>query len=115
GGVRHPVYFDNFRLVAGKEPEHTQSLIQPAHCIVTIDNRYVYPQLAGKVEEVLNSQEIVNLRVQAHKAVEALETEIEIAEMQGFQALYERIPLLLPALAWESDPNWCGFRMKKKR
>ncbi len=94
GGIRHPLYFDNIRLVSGQEPMNTLSDIQPSHCLTIIDDRYVYPRLAGPEEEIKLSAEVVQLRKQAEKAVHALEKDIKIAEMQGYQALYERIPLI---------------------
>ena len=47
------LYFDNFRLVAGEEPPETLSKVDPRDCRVVIDNRYVYPQLAGPVDKIV--------------------------------------------------------------
>ncbi len=94
GRVRHPLYFDNIRLVSGQEPVNTMSDIQPSHCLTVIDNRYVYPRLAGPEEELEVSAEVVQFRKQAEEAVQSLEKDIKVAEMQGYQTLYERIPLI---------------------
>lgn len=94
GGIHHPLYFDNIRLVSGQELMNTLSDIQPSNCLTVIDDRYVYPRLAGPEEEIKLSAEVVQLRKQAEKVVLALEKDIKIAEMQGYQALYERIPLI---------------------
>ena len=93
GSIDHPLYFDNIRLVSGEENDKTASHIDPHDCLTVIDNRHVYPTLAGPVEKIKPGPEIKQLRVQAKAAVEKLEKEVEIAEMQGYQTLYQRIPL----------------------
>lgn len=94
GVVDHPIYVDNIRLVSGEESSKTASKVEPADCRIVIDNRHVYPTLAGPVEEIKSSSEIVQLRKQAKTEVNKLEKEVAIAEMQGYQMLYQRIPLI---------------------
>jgi len=88
------LFLDNVRLVAGKEPAGTLSKINPRDCIAIIDNRDVYLALAGPVDNIRTSKDVILLRKQAVRAVEKLRNEIRIAEMQGFQTLYQRIPLI---------------------
>ncbi len=94
GAVGHPIYVDNLRLVSGDESNETASEVNPADCRVVIENRHVYPMLAGPVEKIKRSPEIVQLRKQADAAVSKLEKEVALAEMQGYQMLYPRIPLI---------------------
>ncbi|HAM10628.1 MAG: hypothetical protein A2X05_15240 [Bacteroidetes bacterium GWE2_41_25] len=89
-----PLFLDNIRLVNGKESRHALSHIDPRDCIVLIDNRDVYPSLAGPSEKIEVSDGIIQLRKQASGAVEELKKEIRVAELQGFQTLYQRIPLI---------------------
>ena len=90
----HALYIDNLRLVSGSESGQTASHVNPQDCEVVIDNRYVYPGLAGPVEMIKTSAEINQLRKQAAYEVEILKKEINILEMQGYQTLYQRIPLI---------------------
>ena len=94
GIIDHPLYLDNIRLVSGEESDKTASHIDPRDCRTIIDNRHVYPTLAGPVEEIEPGPEIKRLRKQAKAVVGKLEKEIEIAELQGYQTLYQRIPLI---------------------
>ncbi len=52
------------------------------------------PALAGPAEKIKTDDNILRLRKEAQKAVEELRNEIRIVEMQGFQTLYQRIPLI---------------------
>lgn len=90
----HPFYIDNIRLTSGKESNQTASAIDPANCRVVIDNRYVYPTLAGPEDKLVISTEIKNLRQEANAAVENLEKTLKVADMQGMQTLYQRIALI---------------------
>ena len=90
----HPFFIDNIRLTAGKKTTQTASVIDPASCRVVIDNRYVYPTLAGPEDKLVISTETKNLRLQADDAVEALEKTLRVADMQGIQTLYQRIALI---------------------
>jgi len=92
--VNHPFFIDNIRLTAGKENNQTASFVDPASCRVVIDNRYVYPTLAGPEDQLVISPEIKNLREQANTAVEILKNTIRVADMQGLQTLYQRIALI---------------------
>lgn len=94
GSVDHSLYIDNIRLLEGEEGAKTASRIDPHDCRIVIDNRYVYPTLAGPVEKILVSPEIERLREEAKAAVASLEKEVEVAELQGYQTLYQRIPLI---------------------
>ena len=89
-----PLFIDNIRLVKGEEGPRTLSNIDPNDCKVIIDNREVYPALAGPVEKIITSIVIVQLRKQALDAAEDLRNEVHIAELQGYQTLYQRIPLI---------------------
>ena len=94
GSVDHSLYIDNIRLVTGEESAKTASRIDPRDCRIVIDNRYVYPTLAGPMEKIEPSPEIKRLRTEAEAAVENLEKEVKVAELQGYQTLYQRIPLI---------------------
>ncbi len=88
------LFIDNIRLVSGRESPGTMSEINPSDCIVTIDNRDVYPSLAGPSDKIKTSRDVLLLREKASAAVERLKNEVRFAEMQGFQTLYQRIPLI---------------------
>jgi hypothetical protein len=94
GSVANPLYLDNLRLVSGIESPQSASLTNPADCKVIIDDRYVYPSLYGPVDMVKYSTDLIQLRNDAVSEVEKLKAEIHIAEMQGIQTLYQRIPLI---------------------
>ena len=89
-----PLFIDNIRLVNGEEGPRTLSNIDPHDCKVIIDNREVYTSLAGPVEKIITSTLIVQLRKQALDAAEDLRNEVRVAELQGYQTLYQRIPLI---------------------
>jgi hypothetical protein len=88
------LYIDNIRLVKGKENPHTLSRTSPDDCVIVIDNREVYPTLAGPPEKIKTSGAVLQLRKQALEATNMLRNEIRIAELQGYQTLYQRIPLI---------------------
>ncbi len=94
GSIDHSLYLDNIRLVKGEESSKTASRIDPRDCHIVIDDRYVYPMLVGPEEAIRPSPEIVQLRSAAKTAAEKLEKEVNIAELQGYQTLYQRIPLI---------------------
>jgi len=94
GSADTSLFIDNIRLVSGKESSRTLSHIDPHDCMVVIDNRDVYTSLAGPVEHIKTSDSIIQLREEAKRSVAELKNEIRIAEMQGFQTLYQRIPLI---------------------
>jgi len=94
GGMREGLYLDNFRLVSGEEPARTASAVDPHDCRVVIDNRYVYPQLAGPLEEIVPSSQIRQLRAGAAEQISRLKKELELAGIQGYQTHYWRIPLI---------------------
>ncbi len=88
------LYIDNIRLVKGTEGVLTKSKINPADCIILIDNRDVYPSLAGPVEKIKVGRDIITLRENAENAIRQLKNEVRLAEMQGFQTFYQKIPLI---------------------
>jgi len=94
GSIGHSLYIDNIRLVKGEESSKTASSIDPRDCLTVIDDRYVYPALAGPEEKLIPGSELIRLREEAEAAVEKLEKEVKIAELQGYQTLYQRIPLI---------------------
>jgi hypothetical protein len=94
GLTNNPLFIDNIRLVTGKENSRTMSRIDRRDCMVVIDNRNIYPTLAGPVEKIKTGSEIIRLRNQAAGSVNKLKQAIEIAELQGFQTLYQSIPLI---------------------
>ena len=94
GRLSGKLYLDNFRLVAGQEGPQTASAVDPRNCRVVIDNRYVYPQLAGPVEKIVPSREIRRLRIRAAEQISRLKKELELATLQGYQTDYWRIPLI---------------------
>ncbi len=114
GAVNHPLYIDNIRLVTGEESKETSSLIQPQHCRTIIDNRYVYPALAGPLEKIEDSPAILELRGQATSAVEKLKKEVEVAEIQGYQTLYQRIPLITANIGMGIRSKLVWFQNEKE-
>lgn len=114
GNIRHPLYFDNIRLVSGQESMETLSDIQPSHSLTVIDDRYVYPRLAGPEDEIEVSAELKRMRENAEDAVKRLEKEIQIAEMQGYQTLYERIPLIAANVGLGIRRNLVWFQNEKE-
>jgi hypothetical protein len=94
GSIDHSLYIDNIRLVTGEESSNTASRIDPRDCRILIDDRFVYPALAGPEDKIKPGPEIKRLRAEAEAAVEKLEKEVSIAELQGYQTLYQRIPLI---------------------
>lgn len=94
GSVDHSLYIDNIRLVKGEESSKTASRMDPHDCLTVIDDRYVYPSLVGPEEKIIPSPELLRLKVEAKAAVEKLENEVKTAELQGYQTLYHRIPLI---------------------
>lgn len=113
GSVNHPIYIDNIRLVIGNEGKETVSNIHPNDCYTIIDNRYVYPSLAGPTDKIEVSSKILNLRKQATTAIEELEKEIELADMQGYQTLYERIPLIVANIGMGIRSKLVWFQNEK--
>jgi beta-galactosidase GanA len=114
GRMNHPLYLDNIRLVAGEETGGTLSAIRPTHCVTVIDDRYVYPRLAGPEDQIKPGSEIISLRKQAHEAIEKLKNEVEIAQMQGYQAFYERIPLIAANVGLGIRMNLVWFQNEKE-
>jgi len=94
GSLGHSLYIDNIRLVKGEESTKTASRIDPRDSRIVIDDRYVYPTLAGPEEDIKVNPEIEQLRKEAEAAVKKLEKEVNTAELQGYQTLYQRIPLI---------------------
>jgi hypothetical protein len=94
GSTDKPMYVDNIRLVKGEENAKTQSGINPMDCRVVIDNREVFAALAGPLDKIRTGPEIIQLRKQALNACNDLKKAVGIAELQGFQTLYQRIPLI---------------------
>ncbi|MGP8323481.1 MAG: beta-galactosidase [Methanosarcinaceae archaeon] len=114
GSVDHSLYIDNIRLVAGEEGAKTASHIDPRDCRIVIDNRYVYPTLAGPIEKIKPSPEIKRLRAEAEATVDHLEKEIKIAELQGFQTLYQRIPLITADIGLRIRSKLVWFQSEKE-
>jgi hypothetical protein len=81
-------------LTPAEENNKIASVIDPASCRVVIDNRYVYSTLAGPIGNVPVSREIMQLREQANTSIENLEKAVRVADMQGIQTLYQKIPLI---------------------
>jgi len=95
GGMQaEAVYIDNIRLVSGDEGPETASAVDARDCRVLIDDRYVYPSLAGPMDEITPSGEIVRLRAEAEKEVKLLKRELDLVILQGHQGLYWKIPLI---------------------
>jgi hypothetical protein len=89
-----PVYLDNIRLVKGQENLRNMSRTNPYDCRIIIDNRAVYPILAGPVDQIKPRNEILHLRKQAADAIRELRNAVGVLELQGYQTLYQRIPLI---------------------
>jgi len=62
-----PLFVDNIRLVAGKESSQTLSHIDPHDCMVVIDNRNVYTELAGPAGKIKTDDNIFRLRKRLRK------------------------------------------------
>ena len=117
GSVKHPLYLDNIRLVRGEESSKTASNVDPRDCRIVIDDRYVYPALAGPEEAIIPSPELLQLRTKAEAALEDLEKEVSIAEMQGYQMLYQRIPIITAeiGLSIRSKLVWFQSEVEEKK
>jgi hypothetical protein len=89
-----PLYIDNIRLVKGEESRLTMSRTAPQDCRAVIDDREIYLTLTGPPDEIQTGDEILQLRKQAADAVHELREAVGIAELQGYQTLYQRIPLI---------------------
>jgi len=94
GSTDTPLYIDNIRLVKGDEIPGNKSAVDPRDCMIVIDNREVFTTLAGPEDKIRPGAGIPELRKQALEAVETLKKEISLAELQGYQTLYQRIPLI---------------------
>ena len=94
GSTSNPLFIDNIRLVKGEENQSTKSPIDPNDCIAVINNRNVYIKLAGPIEKIKVSEGVLQLRKQAQEATNELKNKIRVAELQGYQTLYQRIPLI---------------------
>jgi hypothetical protein len=114
GSTDNPLFIDNIRLVNGAENPRTMSRIDPNDCMVEIDNREVYLALAGPADRIKASREILQLRKQAEDAVNRLTNEVRIAEMQGFQTLYQRIPLITADVGMGIRSNLAWFQNEKE-
>jgi Beta-galactosidase/Beta-galactosidase trimerisation domain len=95
GGTGGELFLDNFRLVKGEESVETASRVEPGHCRVVIDNRYVYPQLAGPLEKIVPGPRVRQLRAEAEKQVARLKKQLDLVTLQGYQTYYWRIPLIV--------------------
>ena len=114
GSIAHSLYIDNIRLVSGKESPKTASRIDPHDCRIVIDDRYVYPALAGPVDKIKPGPELIRLREEAEAAVEKLEKEVKIAELQGYQTLYQRIPLITADIGLRIRSNLVWFQNEEE-
>ena len=94
GVSKNPLFIDNLRLVRGIEDPGTKSTINPQDCMVIIDNRDVFPSLAGPIDDIKVSDRVKQLRKEANTAVQELRQNIGVAELQGYQTYYQRIPLI---------------------
>ncbi|MEA1997692.1 MAG: beta-galactosidase, partial [Gemmatimonadota bacterium] len=94
GRVEGTLYLDNLRLVKGEETPGAASAVDPRDCRVVIENRYVYPSLAGPKDKIVPGAEVLRLRAEAREEVSRLRQEVELAKLQGYQALYWKIPLI---------------------
>lgn len=117
GGVDTTLYIDNIRLAAGEETSATASRIKPGDCIVTIDNRNVYTSLAGPPELIRTGREINRLRITAQSSVDKLRKNIHVAQLQGFQTLYQGIPLITAdvGLGIRSNLVWFQNEVEEKK
>jgi hypothetical protein len=110
GISKTPVFIDNIRLVKGEESQKNISRIEPQDCDVLIDNRNVYPSLSGPVEKIQINPEIAKLRKQASVSVDLLKKNISIAELQGYQTVYQRIPIITADIGMGIRSNLVWFQ-----
>lgn len=114
GHPNNSLFVDNIRLVKGQEGRKTSSKSEPNDCKVVIDNRYVYPSLAGAPVQIKTSQEILRLRNTAKKARAKLKNEISLAQLQGFQTLYQQIPLITSEIGMGIRSKLVWFQNEKE-
>ncbi len=114
GQSETPLYVDNIRLVKGEESRRSRSVIKPEDCVILINDRYAYPSLAGPVEAIETSDRILHLRTEAEKSVEALKNDLKAAELQGFQTLYQRIPLITADVGLNIRSRLVWFQNEKE-
>jgi hypothetical protein len=110
GVTDNPVYIDNIRLVKGNESAADRSLVRPEDCTVIIDNRNVFQSLSGPVDKIRVNPVILELRKEAIAATDALRNEIRIAEMQGYQSFYQKIPLITADVGMGIRKNLVWFQ-----
>ena len=105
-----PLFLDNVRLVNGEESKETASHSDPNDCDVVIDNRNVYPILTGPPEKIKTSPGLAQQRKQAIISVESLKSKISIAKLQGYQTLYQNIPLITAEIGLGIRSNLVWFQ-----
>ncbi len=110
GITDNPIYIDNIRLVKGEESTATKSGIYPNDCTVTIDNRNVYTELSGPIEKIKISPALLELRKKATDAAGKLRKDIRTLELQGYQSLYQRIPLITADVGMGIRSNLVWFQ-----
>ena len=110
GNTGNAIYIDNIRLVRGEESESAKSRTDPNDCTVIIDNRNVYTGLSGPIEKIKVSPELTDLRKKATDATGRLRNNIRILELQGYQSLYQRIPLITADVGMGIRSNLVWFQ-----
>ncbi|HUU26933.1 MAG TPA: beta-galactosidase [archaeon] len=114
GSLDGTLYLDNFRLVKGIEDPGTASRIDPRSCLVVIDDRYVYTQLAGPADQIKPSAEIEQMRARAQEEKNRLESEVEKAKSQGYKPLYWQIPLVTARIGLEIRSGFVWFQNEEE-
>ncbi|MEA1996861.1 MAG: beta-galactosidase, partial [Gemmatimonadota bacterium] len=111
---RGRLYLDNFRLTSGEESHETASEIDPRDCRVVIDNRYVYPALAGPADKLEPGPEILSLRAKAQEEMKRLDQEVQTATLQGYKPLYWKIPLITAQIGLGVRSKYVWFQSEEE-
>jgi hypothetical protein len=102
------LYFDNFRLVSGKEGADTSSVVAPGDNTTRLEGRWVTVGQSGPRESIPESETVKRLRSEAAREYQALKAAADAADLTGIDAIYSRIDLavgdigltLRPLLPW---------------
>ncbi|MCH8328353.1 MAG: hypothetical protein IID15_07520, partial [Candidatus Marinimicrobia bacterium] len=116
GRMSGAIYLDNIRLTQAEEQPQSASATNPRNCRVVIDNRFVFPSLYGPEEDIKPSAELVALRLRADKSIARLETQVQAAELMGYQTLYWKTPLIAARIGLEirSKLVWYQDEIRQK-
>ena len=102
------LYFDNFRLVSGRERNATASTVSPQDTTLRMEGRWATIGQVGPNDRILESEAVKRLRDEARRERERLRETVQSAELTGLDAIYSQVDLavadlgltLRPLLPW---------------